>query len=460
MNLKRNTVLASAVAVALGLGSGSALAAGTIIAGSLTFAQEITATATNPAWLNMGWGNPQGQLGFGVSAGQSVYLRFNLSGDGAKFSAVSPALTVSGSTGFVPGTLVSGGAGAGFAIFQVTAPISGFTQTQPYGLSVSGGTVTGTTNPVMISYAEYANAPDASNQTGALASASTTLLSFAQTLDAVGQAGTALKIDVASNNTKFVGGATVSPIGEVAIGALTGRLRPTGGSITNYANLASTGTFTVTGNFAAAPIPSDVYLSANSSCSGAIATASTLSATQAMFNLGVTALGTFNGTGASGYAYLCYKVSGTTPIAFGVTYTATYTPTANSGYTLPGSFPMTLGTLTTNGVTATVLNIPSATNTDQPYIRIYNTSSLAGPIRGTLYAQDGTVLYNGVLIPSLAAHAVKILTAQDLETLAGTTWTGRAYMQVFGQVPGMDVQLLIRDANGTLVNVSSKAPKQ
>ncbi len=460
MNLKRNTVLAGAVAAALGLVSGTALAAGTISVTPQTFVQEITATATSPATLN--FANPTGKLGFGVSSGQSVYLRFNLSGDGATFDTASqPALTVGGTT---TGTLVSGGSSAGFAIFQVTAPSTGFTQNEGYTLTPYAGKVTGTTGSVTISYAEYANAPDASNQTGALASASTTLLSFAQTLDAVGQAGTPFKIDVGSNNTKFITSASpgvsslVSPIGEVAIGALTGRLNSTGSSAT-YAMLVSSGTLTVTGNFAAA---SSVFLSTNASCAVTTTAATSVSATQAVFNLGTNIVGTFNGTGASSYENLCYQVSSTntTPIAFGVTYTATYVPTATPNYTLPGSFAMTLGTLTTNGVTAQALNIPNATNTDQPYIRIYNTSTLAGPIRGTLYAQDGTVLYNGVLIPSLAAHAVKILTAQDLETLAGASWTGRAYLTVFGQIPGMDVQLLIRDANGTLVNVSSKAPIQ
>ena len=328
--------------------------------------------------------------------------------------------------------------------------------------------MTGTSGSVAISYAEYANASDAVSGTGALASASTTLLSFAKTLEADGVAGTPLKIDVASNNDKFITTGTsptptkVSPIGEVAIGALSGRLTAAGtDSSATYPVLVSAGTLTVNGDFSAgATTASAVFLSTMSDCSVVTNTSpATLTATQATFNLGVTPEGKVN-TSPMDYAYVCYKVSGTTPIAFGVTYTATYTPTASAGYTLPGSFPMTLGTLTTNGITAQVLNIPSASNSDQPYIRVYNTSSLAGPIRGTLYAQDGTVLYNGVLISSLAAHAVQILTAQDLETLAGTTWTGRAYMQIFGQVPGMDVQSLIRDANGTLVNVSNKAPKQ
>ncbi len=465
MNLKRNTVLAGAVAAALGLTAGSALAAGTINGPSsvLPYVQEITPPAT------LTWNyHLYGTIGFGVSAGQSVFLRFNLSNNGAQFATLAPTLSVSTTAGVTPVavSLVSGGSGAGFVIYQVTAPSVGLSQAATYGLwpgSPSSFDVTGTTGSVAISYAEYANSPDAVAQTGALASASTSLLSFAQTLMVASQAGTPLNIDVASNDTLFAGGLSTSPIGQVAIGALTGR-QTAGGTPAAYSLLASSGTLLVSGDFSAATpttsgfAPADVFLSTAANCSSPTTPAAYVTANQAVFYLG--AEGTFNGSGPLTYATVCYKVAGTAPIAFGVTYTGTFYPYANPGYTLPASIPLTFGTLDTNGRTATVLNIPNATNVDQPYIRIYNTSSLAGPIRGTLYAQDGTVLYSGVLIPSLAAGKVQVLTAQDLETLAGTSWTGRAYLKVFGQIPGMDVQSLIRDANGTLVNVSGKAPTQ
>ena len=420
-----------------------------------------------------------GTIGFGVSAGQSVFLRFNLSNNGAQFGTTSaPYLSVStaGGVSFAAVSLVSGGNGAGFVIYQVTAPTPpGLSQAAEYRLYPAlpaSFDVTGTTGSVAISYAEYANAPDAVAQTGALASASTSLLSFAQTLMVASQAGTPLNIDVASNDTLFVGGANTSPIGEVAIGVLTGR-ETAGGTPAAYSLLVSSGTLLVSGDFSAATptsttgfAPSDVFLSTAANCSSITTPAAYVFANEAVFWLTSGDIGSltppmaFDGSGPTGYATVCYKVAGTAPIAFGVTYTGTFYPYANSGYTLPYSIPLTFGTLDTNGRTATVLNIPNATNVDQPYIRIYNTSSLAGPIRGTLYAQDGTVLYSGVLISSLAAGKVQVLTAQDLETLAGTSWTGRAYLKVFGQIPGMDVQSLIRDANGTLVNVSGKAPTQ
>ena len=479
--MKRNAILAGAVAAALGLMGGTALAAGTF--SSALFAQEITASAAFPVTLTAGVPSPTGALGFGVSAGQSVYLRFDLSGDAATYGTAStPTLAIGSAAG---GTVVSGGANAGYVIFQVTALTGGLTQSASYTLTLdttSGVAISTTIAPVTISYAEYATAPDAANQTNPLSSANNMpLLSFAKALGVAGVAGSPLLIDVGSNNAKFKtssGTIVTSPIGAVAINAIGGVYSLTGSIVILPDLVASTAgktTLTVTGNFSAASTttggaldPAAVWLSSSATCAGSTRAgpvAASLTTTQAVFKLGQDLFGTYNNNGTPAtYDYVCYTVSGSAPIAFGVTYTATYAPTANTtptpGYILPSSVAMTLGTLTTNGITAQVLNIPSATNSDQPYIRIYNTSSLAGPIRGTLYAQDGTVLYNGVLISSLAAHAVQILTAQDLETLAGTTWTGRAYMQIFGQVPGMDVQSLIRDANGTLVNVSNKAPKQ
>lgn len=545
--MQRRTILANAVAAALGVaGAGPALAAGTIGVPSPVapaphvFANEITA----PLTLTGAAVQPAaGAIGFGVSGGQSVFLRFDLSGDGAKFkNAPTLAVNATGtrtvttttytftysshitstcfptSTGpscftfttytafththihtgvhqvgaiVVHGTLVAGGAGESDVIFQVTAPggaNGGIKQGNTYTLSPAAQALalSSVGASATIAYGEYATAPDAANQTSALAAASTTLLKFAQTLYGAGAPGASLKIDVSSNDTVFTTGAggttSVSPIGELALANASARLgRYVSAGVIGDTNLdagsgaanplLATGTgkdlLTVTGDFAAAPTtasgaldPAAVFLNSASNCAGTtLAAATTLTATQATFTLGNLALGTFSDTQATGFATVCYQVSGTAPIQFGVTYKGSYAPTGATGYTLQGSYPFTLATLTSNGAHAQVLNIPSGTTGgDAPYIRIYNTSSIAGPIRGTLYAQDGSVLYNGVLIPSLAPGQVQVLDAQQLQSLAGGSWSGRARLDVFGQIPAMDVQALVRTANGTLVNVSAKAP--
>ena len=473
MNMKRNTVLAAAVAAALGLVSGPALAGGTgsIASAGATFAQEIMPSPNDVIAAP----NPTGTLGFGLSAGQSMYLRFDLSGDGAIYnnSVTAPILRVGTGTFPPAGTVVAGGMGKGYVTYKVTAPSAGFTPTSPYTLTMYGVTVSTTTAPVTIRYAAYTNPIDAGGPVNAWTSASTTLFGFAQALGVTGAAGVPSTIDAASNNTKFWrrnGDTTVSSIGEVAINTIPGvlNLADTQAYLSDLlGKTASNTTLTVTGNFSAAATtasgalsPNAVFLSSSAGCVTGpflIVPASSLTATQAVFSMGRTLVGTYTSNSIPAtYGYVCYKVSGTTPIAFGVTYTAKYAPTANMGYSYNylGIVGMTLGTLTTNGVTATVLNIPSTNNSDQPYIRIYNTSAHAGPIRGTLHAQNGTVLYTGVLIPSLAPGAVHILTAPALEALAGQSWTGRAYLQVFGQIASMKVQSLIRVANGTLVDVS------
>jgi len=100
-------------------------------------------------------------------------------------------------------------------------------------------------------------------------------------------------------------------------------------------------------------------------------------------------------------------------------------------------------------------NIPSPQNPDQPFIRLYNPSSSAGAVRGILYDQNGNRLGRGrvVLVPSLAAKAVKVLTAAEIASAFGvSTWPGRAWMELEADFSGLRAMNLIRSS--LLLNMS------
>ena len=103
-------------------------------------------------------------------------------------------------------------------------------------------------------------------------------------------------------------------------------------------------------------------------------------------------------------------------------------------------------------------NIPAPGNVDQPFVRFYNTGSSAGAVRATLRDQNGNVLGapNSVLIPSLGAKGVSVMTSTDIASaFAVPGWTGRAWMEVTADF-GSDLKImnLIRDPSNTLNNMS------
>ncbi len=104
------------------------------------------------------------------------------------------------------------------------------------------------------------------------------------------------------------------------------------------------------------------------------------------------------------------------------------------------------------------LNIPAAGNTDQGFVRLYNTGTTSGAVRGTLYDPTGVVLgsANSVLVPALGAKGVSVLTAADIQLSTGAApWSGRAWLDVsadFGS--SLKVMNLVRDSSNTLNNMS------
>lgn len=132
------------------------------------------------------------------------------------------------------------------------------------------------------------------------------------------------------------------------------------------------------------------------------------------------------------------------------------------------------GELQRNGCIASFFNIPATGNTDTAYVRLTNTSSSnVGDIRGTLYAQDGTVLGQDVTIaPALGTSATQVFSTEgadrttgagqeiiDIESAFGVDgsadYKGRARLVLKGAFDTCEGQGLIRTAGGSLFNMTS-----
>jgi len=116
-----------------------------------------------------------------------------------------------------------------------------------------------------------------------------------------------------------------------------------------------------------------------------------------------------------------------------------------------------------NGARVRVLQIPGVGNTDQAFIRFYNTGNTDAIVRGTLYGMDGKMLSgdNVELFNTLKANDVEVLDAAKLAAKMNITtpWTGKAWLLVQAEIEpaSFKVQALLRTPANILVNLSTDA---
>lgn len=222
-------------------------------------------------------------------------------------------------------------------------------------------------------------------------------------------------------------------------------------------------------------VGSSVFLSSAADCSSTAFTANTISSSETT-TFGIAVSGTT--TQLTSTYQVCYSVltganaktipevgqiSATWNVDF---FNARYDDIAEQD----GNF----GDLLRNGCIASFFNVPAVGNADTAYIRLTNTSSTnAGDIRGTLYAQDGTVLGRDVTIaPSLATSATQVFSTEganrttgagqdvlDIETAFGVTgstdYKGRARLVLKGAFDTCEGLGLIRTGGGSLFNMTA-----
>ena len=454
-----------AVAVALGLLPGSAqagtLANGAAPAGA-TFANEIFGPGSDATIV------PSGENATAVytmvsapGAGAAFMITFTLNQGATWGTALTAGSLVYGPvvTGAVTRALTNGGGAddstAEFRVDVSATMAANDTFTLTYGIDDADALATaGAAINLAITLTDGLGNVDSAENVDICDSAD-------GTTETVAAAVAGVQIDVATSSVNFTGtSATEVILGSVTLtdGVAVEDDGLTGWDVNTSADAGATVTLTVTGDFSAslgvdtdndATTADGVYLDIDGDALyTAGEEADTLTATTATWDLGAaTAFAATN---------VHMVVDGTTAIVeqtpsaiLTVDWTtATYEDDSVTGNLLQ---------LTKNGSTRDVYNIPGSTISDQAYIRIYNTSPIDGTVRGTLYDQSG-LLGTAVLVSDMAAGTTQVFSATDLETLFGTTWTGRARMTVDGEIPSMEVQALIRSATGTITNMSPMAP--
>jgi len=415
------------LAVAAGLASSSAMAvdlnAGT---GSNSYASESTISSAGTNLTAAAANNVTVNAGFSISDSTERYMRFDITG--ATLGSTGLALAVDDSSGAGNALEVQSAGGAlgdTYVIYEVTA---------------SGAQTVGTTNDAVltmpnltvtangaigVTYALFSNAIDAVNNTtaNALVTNSGTVAGVAAgtSVGNVTGATTPAKIDVTEGAAKFVAGGgfttTTNSVGTISLADTAGTQAQTDGATdTTHAVATASGSLVVTGDFTATQdltslVPDGTYTLATAvfldqtgaDCTNNDDPADALTDTTATWT-------TFGA--AAGDSVVCIKVNGVGTIA-AESYSAVYTPVANTGYTLAAT-SLNLATLAKNGST-TVLNLAlSPTGAYPSFIRVNNTSNIAGDVTITLINDDG----------DSSAFNLGDVSGQTSSALAGQASTG------------------------------------
>jgi hypothetical protein len=394
------------------------------------------------------------------SAGQNLQINVTLD-NGAKFSG-SPTATCQNATGSTAtATLNLGGNGSNNAVFTVGLPTAGTSggysscQTLIPALTVTGAHNTVNAN-ITYTYGTLASSVDA----GAVI---TWKKGLAATLTG-NQNPVAL---VTGGFINMSGGISGSPSLNVSAGTLRFSMAGISAASTSVdlswnisagdAMAAGSGSITLAGlPLGALDATSSLWIvTASEEC-----TAGTKVATATGGLASVTFSGLNTATMSAG-VNVCMRFNGTTAIPEGA-ITATVGARALTNYTTDTSLSnSTLSTFSRNGSSTRAMNIPNVTNTDQAFIRVTNTSPIAGKLYGTMYGQDGVVLgtANVVLATNtvFTPNVTLVFDAATLKTTMGISadWAGRAQLVLTAETTGMRAHNLIRVANGTLVSVGA-----
>lgn len=401
---------------------------------------------------------------FTPSVGQSLQVTVNLS-NGATFSG-GPTLTCNVATAgaaagdTVTGVLNLGGNGTALAVYTIaqTAIVAQITTSGAISTScqVSASAIT------VASGAHADIHASITYQYGTLSSsmASGSIITWAKGVSAWVTGATTLTGRVSASFATFTDTAsTTGAFGEVWYqGNGSARLDTTSVTVSATDVVTAAGaSISLAGNaLAIAKTTGGVFLvSAGAACTGGTVLASA----------GPAASVTFGSTAGVTLAHLvtgykgCITVNGTSGIPEGsITTSLAFVPVA--GYSADNSLASsTIATIGRNGSSTRAMNIPATTNSDQAYIRVTNTSSIAGTVYGTMYDQAGNVLGTANSVLATAAefvpNATLVFDAAALMTKLGITsdWTGRAQLVINAETTAMRAQNLIRAANGTLTNM-------
>lgn len=106
--------------------------------------------------------------------------------------------------------------------------------------------------------------------------------------------------------------------------------------------------------------------------------------------------------------------------------------------------------ITLDGMVCTVFNVPppkkGVIGADSLAIRVTNDSLVSGKLMGKLYNPDGgdPIWWGDLTYEEVAAGSTVRFTSEDVATITGTTWDGRAVLEISTSIPRIEVLALIR----------------
>jgi len=450
-----------AVAATLSVGASVANAAAT------TYGSELPTTNVLPGGTFL-----TGVTSFAPTTANPLYLTFTLSA-GASFTSI-PSLGCTAVSGASNATgvsaayisLAAGGQGTAVATFVVTG-VTGFSMIT--GCTITNNTATVSAWPTSVSEsvsAVYGNAlaTPTTNSTALLTAASIFTNAVTALTNTALVATGFITFGVADNLLTI---ASTANVGQVVIALNT--TNNDAGAAANASNLT---TYITALNISLAGTPlvaggttGRVFVTYNNAATATCGGTKLVSAAGGDSAITFSAVAPPAGV-ASTHLGFCLGVTGQAIPAGTITVSITGTPNtdalstpAAAAYQISSlvASGTTLGTITRNGSSTEVVNLPPSTNADAGYLRVYNNSVAAGAVTANVYNESGTALAtNCTLSSSLAANATLVLAASAVETACFITppASGRYRVVVNGAFSTMRAQGLAR-TGGVLVNLSA-----
>lgn len=450
-------VLAAAIVGSLfAAGNAAAVDLSAATPAAAKYAKEITATAAAPATLSAATGTQiEWKSGYAYSPGEVRYVRVELTGDAVFDASTAPPNITPGSLPSSAGTLTAGsvnGLGSKIVSFSVTAdPTAGATAdttiTLPAVIKIGS-----TSAPVSVAVSLFDQPSQASapvfNSTGLISvgSFSGPYLNFvsAYKIDTTPYTATAsVESTPAYSKFKLDGTAgltaTFAPLTSAGTISATGALDKTGAAISSVNTVIdlAQSTVKVDGDFSLAVLADSTYDLTKVQLGGHDADAVT--ATSA----------TFPGTNF-GY-FSVAKGQASTPIQAS-TYTATFTPKAQTGYTVSPTSGISFGGIVRDGteLQAPLVQIPGGWIAR---LALTNTGSVDRPYTIKFLSETGVTLGTANLTGTVPKSGTKVIDLTDVLTSSTGSLRGTAIINVAGpegQIEGL--YQIVNQATGALSN--------
>jgi len=468
--IKNCSKLSVAIAAAMGL-AGQAHAAVDAEAGTgaPTFAKEY-----GTASVNLTNAGDRLDVTFKAAAASDIsdseYFAVVTLNNGVKFAATPSLKCASAMFGTtaggavtsqtISGTIVSGGNGSNFAVFQfktgnksaAIAKVSGI-KARECSMSAATYSVSGTTDKTITiafkdkdAFGNLATVKTLSNKPFIKFSRSQTPKVTTATVT----------IDVAAASKKFANNKTTAQLGKVEYNTAANVLVSAGNASGHLSSFASATNTTVT--LSGAPLAAGIAFStANKGIFLASDTACTTPKKSSFASKSGNSV-TFTGVAPSDLnagLYACMTVDGNTILTQG-TVTITVKPQMkNTKYDVLGVSNATVAKFQKNGDSANAFVVSPPGAAVATFLRVINKSNISGKVFVTLYDQDGNTLGTaGADLGTINPNQTKVFNSQDIAQAVGvSTWTGRARAVFDAETPDIAVINLNRTA-GVIVNNS------